>query len=63
MTNNKVMLKLCFLGIPSQTDNKYAMLCSTEIAPKGMHTDAWDWRMKLKKGDIVDCCDEYKCWY
>ena len=19
--------------------------------------------MKLKKNDIVDCCDEYKCWY
>ena len=36
---------------------------SFDIAPVGMYTDAWDWRMSLKVGDFINCCDEYKCWY
>jgi hypothetical protein len=33
------------------------------IAPVGMYTSAWDWRMSLKINDAVDACDEYSNWY
>ena len=28
-----------------------------------MQTDGWEWRMSLKVGDFIDCCDEYHNWY
>jgi hypothetical protein len=33
------------------------------MMPMGFQTDAWDWKMNLKKGDFIDACDEYKSWY
>ena len=35
---------------------------SFEIAKKGEYTKDWDWRMSLKRNDIVDCYDRGK-WY
>ena len=36
---------------------------SDQIAPVGMYTDAWDWRLSLKKNDAIDTCDEYHSWF
>lgn len=36
---------------------------SVEIAPLGTMCKDFDWRMNLKEGDLVDCCDNYGGWY
>ena len=56
------LLSLCFLGekLTMKLDIK---IDSDQIAPLGMYTDAWEWRQNLKKGDIIDTCDEYHSWF
>lgn len=36
---------------------------SVEIAPIKTRSKDFDWRMELKAGDTVDCCDGYGSWY
>jgi hypothetical protein len=42
-------LKICYLG--EQVKEVPIKAASPTIAPVGMHTDGWDWRMSLQKGD------------
>ena len=36
---------------------------SVEIAPLGTKSLDFEWRMALKEGDTLDCCDNYGGWY
>lgn len=36
---------------------------SREIAPYGTYTEGNEWRLKLSKGDLIDCLDTSGCWY
>jgi hypothetical protein len=36
---------------------------SIEIAPLGTKCKDFDWRMNLKEGDTVDCCDNFGSWH
>ena len=42
---------------------RYVNLINQEIAPLGQFSTDYDWRLNLKKGDLVDCCDESTTWY
>ena len=36
---------------------------SIDIAPPGYYTSDFGWRYELKKGDLIDCSDEYNKWF
>lgn len=36
---------------------------SVDIAQLGTMCKDFEWRMDLKEGDLVDCCDNYGGWY
>jgi hypothetical protein len=47
------------------TDLKYHYECGKieKLGPAKMYTSAWEWRMTMKIGDSIDCCDEYHNWF
>ena len=53
--------RICYLG--EQAKDVPVKANSRAIAPVGMHTDGWEWRMNLQKGDLVDVLDEIGIWY
>ena len=61
MSADSDTLLLRFLG--RQTDlTSEVRRDSVEIAPPGTYTDDWNWRDQLKRGSLLDCCDDQGTW-
>ena len=53
---NNYLINFC------EDENKYLNINYLNIFPKGKKTLDWDWRLSLKKYDVIDCFDRNK-WY
>ena len=61
VADNDILL-LQFIGRQQDVSVKVSR-DSVEIAPPGTYTDDMEWRNKLKRGSLLDCCDDYGVWY
>ena len=56
-------LTVCMLGELKEREHYFETQNIERIGPFKMYTSAWEWRMNLKIGDAIDCCDEYHNWF
>ena len=57
------VLKISVDGEPAEEDAEKVPNDSRNIAPYGSRTGGNEWRLALKKGDIIDCLDTAATWY